>query len=213
MSREGRDYLQIPEKQRLLEAECFRYIFKGCPRYRMIFEAFGGLGLLRQTLSQMKKGWEPDIHISHDHSERMIREILSRFPSVAAILGDTYELPMPVADPRPSLFSADFNSFSPLQMDRSKKKRRLIEAMVGRSPTSLQITDSAVFRLHLNRKAYEREWNTKITTPESYLRAVSRWFWERYGYWIDRAAYHRWASYYLLRRTKTFCNPVIRRIQ
>ena len=200
MSHEGRDYFSFDPAERQKEAKCFLSIYQDMPLVQQVHEVFGGIGLMMEVLKEL--GHSPKWHSTWDHSTRCIEELRRKWPKGAHIQVDSFGTPLPTMLMHPSLISADFNTFSPLRAVRDKKYGRLLDGIFQAQPDWVEITDSAVYRLHLNRPYYSQLFAQEITDVKAYLTATSRWFFLRYGYSIVRAAHHRGASYYLLTRTK-----------
>lgn len=201
---EERDYLTFGEGERALEAECFRLIFLDLTDPLYLFEAFGGIGVLRTVLED--KGVRVLRHEAWDHSPRCIEELRRKWPDGHYHEVDSFASEVPHTSPgevkllpEMFLYSADFNTFSPLRYTRDRRYQNLVNQMFDRGPGYIHITDSAVYRLHLNAWYYSRLFGGEITDLNSYLTATSKWFYDTFRYSIVRAAWHRGASYYLLK--------------
>lgn len=197
---EDRDYFVfVEEKAREVdkERECFRAILSDLNPCDHVWEAFGGIGLLHQLLVK-EFGWTPQYQ-TWEHSARCVEYLQGLDPSMEVTLGDSFQMEIPLARPN-ALFSLDFNTFTPLRAERDAKYLDLVTRVCAAQPRWLQVTDSAVNRLHLNFGPYTQLFGRPITDLPSYLKSVSRWFYDRFGYSVRKAAYHHGASYLLLSR-------------
>ncbi len=204
---DDRDYMTFVDgkkaKEVAREAECFWFIYQALhvPLFQ-VFEMFGGVGLMREVLEREGHLAPNAVYEMWDHSERCVQLLKHKYPDARVFERDSFARRTPEVEVDWCLFSADFNAFSPLRAHRERKFMRVLERLVRYEPRWIQITDSAVNRMHLNAINYTKFYGQKVTDLKSYLKATSDWFYDSFGYSIVRAAYHHGACYYLLRHDR-----------
>lgn len=178
---------------------CWRSILSEIEPCDQVWEPFGGIGLLHGTLKEM--GWKPKHYEVWEHAADCVERLEQlRRPKPKVLLGDSFFMPVPRARPN-ALFSLDFNTFTPYRADGDPRFMDFLRRVAEREPRWLQVTESAVSRLHLNLDTYSSFFGKPVTDLESYLLLVSKWFYRHLGYSVRRAAHHHGASYLLMDRT------------
>jgi len=193
-------YRERPQREITREQQCMRVIFARAQPVDFIFEAFGGLGMTAQVMSEQF----PVAKILASDLDADCVEIYNKELSWAhadCIQSDALALFKTIRNfPNRWGASLDFNRFTIMDVfgrKESQWKVDLIEAVVERQPTWIQLTDSAVRYLHLNAKRYGCN-----PDPVDYIHTLSQSLYERWGlnYVIHSGFYA--ASYILLTPTR-----------
>jgi len=188
-------YRERPQGQIAREQKCMRAIFAQAPPIDFIFEAFGGLGITAQVMSERFPqatilAADLDAGCVDLYNQTLKHTNASCIQSDArTLLGTIRNFPVWGA-------SLDFNRFTIMDVfgrAESRWKVDLIEAVLDHRPTWIQLTDSAVRYLHFHAERYGCEPN--IT---DYTRVLVQALNERWGLnYVTHSNFYA-ASYLLL---------------
>jgi len=189
-------YRERPVTEIAREQECMRAVFAYATPVPFIFEAFGGLGKTAQVMTERF----PEVVITAADLDEECVKTYNKLGLAHAICYpmDALDLLKTLKFKEPGLWGAslDFNRFTILDVYGRREGRwkiDLIEAVVERKPTWIQITDSAVRYLHLNYQKYYCQNNI-----DSYIQTLVEAMTERWGlYRVTHRNYYA-ASYLLL---------------
>jgi hypothetical protein len=170
------------------QAMCLKKIFQSLPRVRSVAEYFGGVGFCSKLIHEIVK---PKQHYIFDidpfcvaHLKHMTRDWVG-----ASVTSDQFQGGI-------DLHCFDFNMFTFVKFSSKSVENQILDAALIHQPRYIQITDSAVNKLHLNYKSY----GLANSRPQGYFKAFSDSAYERWGYSVTRAYYHVGAAYLLLER-------------
>lgn len=202
---EARDYLKMREERPgdyRREAECFRVLLREVGPVDFALETFGGAGPFRTVAEEEGVIGPGTVHESWDFSADCVAHLKERFPGSRVRHLDSFETPVPGGA---DIISADFNTWTFLKYSREKPYRKMTDRLFAAGPEWLQITDSAVNKLHLNFRSYARALlregdAEELKNPADYIHALALYFFAAKGYGLRKAAYHHGAAYYLFRK-------------
>ena len=185
------------------ERQCFQIILDAIPSSYAptgVLELFGGVGLF---LSLVPEEWRNKNYHSWDHNPDCVSRVHGGYPEVTASVKDSFTSPFP--SPL-GIISADFNTFTILKWATDPKYQNLIYGIFAAGADYVQITDSAVNRLHLNGPHYEKfilpaNRNKRIATLDDYVEVFSDLVFLDHPYRVIKVAYHHGASYLLFQRS------------
>lgn len=200
---ESRDYLDMTDDRPLdtfRESLAFRHLLSGMVvPPKAVLELFGGAGVFRTELGRHFPHFR-GLHVSWDHSLKCVEALREKFPASDVRCVDSFTYPIPRA--MWSLISADFNTWTFLKYKNRKDYADVTARIFLAGADFVQLTDSAVNKLHLNWRAYAREFGVEAErmSPADYICELGDHFAEFYGYSLVSAAYHTGASYLLFMR-------------
>ena len=166
-----------------------------------VVEFFGGSGIGPAIIQSL---FHPVQHRAYDIDPECVAHLLSqRFSSrLEVVEADAKEA---MLAERPSdLAVLDFFSFSAY---RISDWRRQLDVVFGLEPRAVQITDTSLARLPLQRERYSEALGVEVTDAPSYLQAFSDKFHRDYGYSAIAAAYREFACLMLV--PSKVPNPVV----
>lgn len=189
-------YTSRPSWEQAQEYQCMKFVLRDAtlPVRGTVFEAFGGIGM---TASLIHELWPSAVIESCEISEECAGQYRQReIPSATIHVQDCREVLR--SGLRFDAASLDFNRFTLLDLERPSGAfhREVLTAVFAGSPRWVQLTDSAINKLHLNAYAY----GMKTSFREEYTELLSAAFRQRCGYSVVAMASHRGASYYRLER-------------
>lgn len=164
------------------------------PKISTVVEFFGGSGIGTTIIQRL---FEPQLHCVYDIDPACVKHLQAQEFSdcVDVWQGDAHEVMLEEADYpdyRLHLAACDFFSFSAY---RIPEWREQFDAIFAKKPYGVQITDTSIARLPLQRKRYAEALGRDFTTTPEYLMAFSNWIWEHYGYVATSIAYREFACY------------------
>lgn len=203
---ERRSYLQMakekPEDIRR-EQECYRQLFASNFRpFSSVLETFGGAGILRGVFEEQGLIAPNTRHEAWDFSEDCVQYLRAKFPHSTVRQVDSFREPI---QPGWDLISADFNSWTFLKFKTQQTYAEMTARIFSARPAFVQLTDSAVNKMHLNHVHYARVFARPIRAESAlvdYLGYLSDDFRVRFGYHLVGVTYHANASYLLFRRDR-----------
>lgn len=210
---ERRDYIQMtkekPEDIRR-ERECYRQLFSifSAP-FASVLEIFGGAGILREVLGEQKLVDDGTRHEAWDYSERCVDYLAQTFPLSAVRRVDSFNEPI---ENGWELISADFNSWTFLRYAKQTPYQKLTTRLFESGAAYVQLTDSAVNKMHLNWTHYSRVFGREIGTDAPLLDYMSHLdvnFRARFNYSLLRVAHHANASYLLFQRGRSADDTIV----
>jgi len=202
---EARDYLQMTKERpgdTRREEGCFAHLLSAIPApvSGKILETFGGIGLFRSVAESLGLFGPETEHECWDFSADCVAHLRAKFPGSVVCHVDSFAESVP---PGLVLLSADFNTWTFLKYQREEAYKKMTDRLFDAEPEWLQLTDSAVNKLHLNYRSYAKALGLKdaelVRDPEGYIQSVAYSFADR-GYGLRAAAYHNGAAYYLFQR-------------
>ena len=161
-----------------------------------VVEFFGGSGIGSGIIQGLFK---PAKHYVYDKDSQCVTHLQAqKFTHACEIWqGDAKEAMLDEATYDYGLSSnyiiaCDFFSFSAY---RIPEWDRQFEAIFALEPLAVQITDTSIARLHLQRERYAKVLGREFTTTEGYLNAFSDYMWEHYNYVATDVAYREFACF------------------
>jgi hypothetical protein len=191
-------FLANKKKDFLLEKEAFKNIIKDISIIpKVTTELFGGMGLF---CSLRPNSWLDKVYITYDHDDICVEHLKNTHPDIEVRKADSFEEPI---DFKTEFLTADFNSYTLLKHKDQKRYSNLIERISNLpSIQFLQVTDSAISKLHLNGLVYQKKMNTGITLDniQDYINCFAGFYWNEYRWGLKSCYYHRNASYLLFQK-------------
>jgi hypothetical protein len=181
------------------EAACFEAIFDELPKLGgTAVEFFGGIGMCSTLIHEILK---PRTHIIYDidpfcvsHLKHMTR----KWRGVQINQGNVFATPVAKFS-HAKFFSFDFNQFTILHWRDNTSILQTLDAVIKTAqPSYIQLTDSAVNKLHLNLGLYSSISGMDVSDITSYVRAFSKLALNSWNYSVTLAYYHFGATYLLL---------------
>lgn len=196
---EQRDYLSMPELERLREQLCFRHLFEKrfAMRFMSVLEIFGGIGVLHDELLRLKLISPLTEYEAWEKSEHCVEILKQKYPTTKVRRVDTFVTPIP-GDL--DLLSADFNSWTILKYSQRLEYLKLTNKLFRSRAQYIQLTDTSVRQFHLHAEKYAKVLQRPITDLDSYILAISDRFHQQDGYTVIAAAYHHAACYMLFEK-------------
>ena len=158
-------------------------------------EWFAGLGVASQVIRDTWPGLVR--HIMVDKSADCAEVLLRKFAGKLGVL--VYCADARTLHPWPagahSLVCLDWNTWTVLHWEKWWTE---LEMIFRWQPAVVQLTDTAVNKLHFHHQTYEDIMSAPCRTPMDYLTALSQWFYTHHGYSIRWAVYYHVAAYMLL---------------
>ncbi len=198
--RDDTPYRERPAAEVAREQACMRQIFSAADSVDLIYEAFGGTGVTAEVLRErfpkvLLKAGDLDLECCKIYRERVSR------PRTCLCIDAQCGLEVYAEELRGSSWGAslDYNRFTILNLRRSPPdwKYKLLNRVMRLQPRWVQVTDSAVYYLHLNWSRY----GLTDASPQSYIDQVSTEMRKRWGLELVDWAHHRAAAYVLYRST------------
>jgi hypothetical protein len=185
----GPPFDRLPLRARQTElgrkARAYRTLVERVGRAESVTEYFGGFGM---TATVIRNVLRPARHVLIDNDPRCVASLRAAFPAALVIEDDAAaHFGRHPAD----LSCLDFNRFTLLA---AVAPRSPLPAVAASSRAGLIVTETGIFRLHLNRPSYSRAAGRPVVTPADYFAA-----------WADLApplrlaavAYHATAAFLL----------------
>lgn len=189
--RQTTPYRALGVSEHARELACVREVLADAAPPTLIYEAFGGVGMLaafmsRQWPAAQIRSWELDAECVAMYRARQL-------PNATVTRGDTR---FAFCTASFDAASIDFNQFTLLDLTRltGRFQSDLLTMVCKRRLKWVQLTDSAVSHLHLNWARYGLE----RANWEEYVGQLNRALKARFNYHIVRSAHHRRASYFRL---------------
>lgn len=188
-------YRERPQGQIAREQECMRAIFAHAPPIDFIFEAFGGLGITAQVMSERF----PQATILSADLDAGCVDLYNqtlKHTKANCIQSDARTLLSTIRNFPVWGASLDFNRFTIMDVfgrPESQWKVDLIEAVLDHRPAWVQLTDSAVRYLHFHYKRYGCNLDR-----EDYIQTLCCALDERWGLKLAAHSQFYAASYLLL---------------
>lgn len=195
------------------EEECYRQLFASFNQpFVSVLETFGGAGILRGVLEGQKLIDANTRHEAWDFSADCVEFLREKFPTSTVRGCDSFNEPI---SPGWELISADFNSWTYLRYTDLPLYRAMTERLFSSGARYVQLTDSAVNKIHLNAPAYAQRFKKPIR-PDNLLRDyvdhLDIAFRERFGYSVLFVTHHANASYLLFQRGHLYYPANIRKV-
>lgn len=202
---EARDYLKMTDERPLdtfRERECFRHVLGPVAPFNSVLEMFGGAGVFRTLIEELGLLGPQTRHETWDHSQACVDHLSSLFPKSRVVLADSFQQPFPEGL---DLISADFNTWTALKYRTDKAYSGATQRLFRSGALWVQLTDSAVNKLHLNGNSYRKAMGSPPSEdrlpPAEYFQLVAQAIRREFGYRMWAVAYHQGAAYYLFHRT------------
>lgn len=199
MGIESKPYNEFTQAERDREAACFRDLLDNVPPAEVgsVLELFGGVGLFG---SQARERFPLSCHELWEASEPCAEVLRENLPLARVVVTDSMKREVP---PDFSLVSADFNSFTALKWYRDRDYKDVMDRVFHSGAEWVQLTDSAVSKLHLNKRSYEKAMNLRVESAEDYVHALEGRVFHAYGYGLRYVTRHRNAAYLLFKKDAT----------
>lgn len=189
--RQDTPYSERPSSEQDCELDCMRQVLGDAAVPHIVYDALGGTGMVANLMHEL---WPGSVIYSWELDGRCVRRYRARrLPRAFVFQGDTLDAGVPGFDAA----VLDFNLFTLLDLTRGNRgqfQKALLEKVFQRHPKWVELTDSAVPRLHLNYRSYglaEPDW-------ERYCDLLSYRLDADWGYRIVSRSHHHAASYYRL---------------
>ena len=190
-------YSDVPESHRLAEVRCATELCKWLPKHIGVVEFFAGLGSLHDVF---ESELEPTSHYVCELDQKSVDGLLVRLSGSKTVVecGNAYVLAFPhITDG--CLVSLDFNKYTILNLLQSKEAFWTLGHIATCGAKYIHLTDSAVFRMHLNAKAYTKHLGVEIKNIDDYFAACADKYFEMLGWTLMGTPYHRGAAHLLFR--------------
>jgi len=180
------------------QAACLERIITGLPQLGTAVEFFGGIGMCSIMIHEIL---QPTRHLIYDidpFCARHLKHLTRNWKGVEVRQGNVFDAPLSKFE-QAQFFSFDFNQFTIMDLNgRLAVIDKLSAVITSVRPRYVQITDSAVNKLHLNLERYGSIAGMKMTNIQDYIQGFSGLAYRRWKYSATRAYYHFGASYILL---------------
>lgn len=173
-------------------AICFEWLLTGVPEGKTITEYFGGIGLQSVIIQNVIK---PAIHVINEINEECVSQLEMVFkdtPGVSVGLRDAKEV---LALNNTDIAILDFPDMTGKHYEEWHLQ---LQDLFDTKPRLVEITDVGNRYLHLHKNLYSSILGQEIETIEDYIRAISGYFYQKYGYSVIKAAYKSGTSYMFL---------------
>lgn len=158
-----------------------------------VVDLFAGIGVCLKLVQML---W-PEARVRAYDIDPVSEQVIKRnFPEVLFFLGDTIEKVTNGAD----LVLGDFYQFTVLDVLNGTAKARCVKNYLHQRCRYFILTDSAIYRLHLNAGTYARAFSRSVRSPDEYYRLLSDVLGGQFGYGVRRVAYSYEAGYVLFER-------------
>lgn len=178
-------------------AACNEWLLEGLPKGLAVVENFGGVGICSTLVAEIIK---PKFHLAIDREPDCVAQL--RHIGVSALQADAMDSLgwVYIVEPGPLIIN-DFPSLTPLSLLGWYEP---LAMMFHSQPSYVIHSDTGVIWLPLHRERFENILGYRIPRASRsemapcYSEAMSRLYYELFGYCITRAAHHTYASYFLL---------------
>jgi hypothetical protein len=183
------------------KAACMEWVFRGAPPVDRVLEAFGGLGVTTVAIARrFPRAHIRSVDLDAGCVERARRATVS-YVNVRHEQNDALAELSSWDEGGALGVSLDFNRFTLLDLTRRGGwRRQILDSALALSPTWLQLTDTAVGKLHLHWRGYGLEDGDYLT----YINTIDRWFRVGEDLRVTRVARRSTSSYLLLERIRDF---------
>jgi len=181
----------------LRKAVCFSYLLSDpeLTEVRAAVDAFAGMGVQCAILLDKFPGVKYHA-FDMDHATRLVFK--DNFPMASV---ETVNVYTKDSWPEADIALMDFYQFTLRDVEYGTRREALVRNVLDHTRAKyLVLTDSGIFRLHLNYKMYERMVKEPCKTPPEYYRAFSNQCLSAYGMGVRRVAHCFEAGYILLER-------------
>lgn len=169
-----------------------------------VCDLFAGVGVSAMILKKYHPELTRYLAIDYDASALESFKLNNPWVKPAALrCGDSYEYGVEVLmSGTPDYVLAEFNATSYLRLCEDPREKKLHDAIFTHSrPRYVLLADSAMNKIHLHHENYSKRFGHKVTSPETYVEAVSRDLTRKHGYGIRRAYRDAYVGLYLLERS------------
>lgn len=189
-----------------LERKCFQYILNRIAWQKTpppnVWELFGGIGLFASLVQPL---WRNENYTSWDNDSACVKMIHAKYPHINARQCDSFNSTPP---DKCDIITADFNSFTLLKFVRQPQYYHLVTRIFSLKAQWIQITDSAINKLHLNKSVYSTVLKKEVSTLSDYIAGLTDTIAIPFGYNYTACVYHFGASYILFERGKPTLEPI-----
>jgi len=156
-----------------------------------VLDLFTGVGVCLRAVGRLWPGAEVRARDIDPVSGKIVQR---NFNGVSFRCCDSINGREPGAD----LVLGDFYQFTVLDVLRESEKARCVQSYLRQGCGYFVLTDSAIYRLHLNAGWYSSAFSRSVRSPGDYYRLLSDVLGRPEGYTIRHVAYTHEASYVLL---------------
>lgn len=168
------------------------HVYKALARHTdsidYVTEFFGGCGF---GTAMVQGIFHPEEHNVIDLDQACVDHIAAQGFGAGVSVGQGDAKQAMLRPVKSDLIVCDFFSFTAHQM---KDWRPQLDNLFKSSPKAIQITDTSLARLHLQRERYATALGHEFGTAEEYLLAYSERFREDYGYSLLAAGHREFAA-------------------
>lgn len=193
--------------------ECWRRLFAQFQvPFVSVLETFGGAGILRVVLEEQGLLDANTRHETWEFAPDCVEFLREQFPTSVVRSCDSFDEPI---TPGWELISADFNSWTYLRFTDFPLYRAMTERLFSAGARYVQLTDSAVNKIHLNAPAYAQRFKKEIRPDHmvrDYVDHLDLAFREKFGYSVVHVTHHANASYLLFQRGHHFYPSSIEKV-
>lgn len=157
-----------------------------------VAEFFGGSGIGTAIIQSL---FQPSRHRAYDIDPECVAHLLSQRFSARLEVVEADARQAMLSEGPVDLAALDYFSFSAYRIG---DWRRQLDVVFGLEPRAVQITDTSLARLPLQRERYSEALGSEVTDAPSYLQAFSDKFHRDYGYSAIAAAYREFACLMLV---------------
>lgn len=188
------DYINKRPTETGKNVQCISWLIRDLQKGLFVWEPFGGVGIFAVAVQEILK---PSRHIIHEIDATCLNQLKVSLKQYNVEIDDkdaTVYLGSEYAD----VFMVDFPLFSLIRFLKTKRWEPELARMTAQKPKAIIMTDGSSCRYHLQWKNYNKVDPSIDSTRESYVKALSKRFYEMYGYSIAGCAYHANSFYYRL---------------
>lgn len=190
--RQDTPYNSRSSTEQARERECVEKILRHAEPPKKLYEAFGGIGMLGQLMSERYPLAQID---SYELDDACVAEYRSRNLKNVTVNHEDTRTKFQVQTDFDAA-SLDFNRFTLLDLRRPEGEfqAHILGRVFDKKPKWVHVTDSACSKIHLNWKSYG------LSGPDwhEYVQALETAFMVRWGYRVGMFSKHSRAAYFLM---------------
>lgn len=160
------------------------------PKSLTVLEPFGGVGVFATIVQNVL---HPDRHLIWEWDKDCVEQLRFALANSCAKIhnGDAWDI---IGTVDADVYVLDF-PFCTIYYFEGMKHHW--DSIFKDRPKAVLWMDGASRYLHFHKERYGKVFGKTIKTPEDYAQAMSDWYYERYGYTVNNAAYSHGCFYFL----------------
>ena len=164
---------------------------------KSIRECFAGVGVLTEVYQET---FHPQAHELWEYDGGCCEVLRNKFPGLDVWQGDSFAHPFPLCEV--DLTDLDFNTFTGFWVVRDTKHCRTLLKEVFKTNRYVMFTDTAIFRMYLNKNVYSQALKRPVDDFLAYGQAMNNMIKQVYGHRIVSARSHRNMATFLTERVE-----------